>query len=597
MLDSFFSNKCQAYVDENGRALTGAALEAARHDPNARRCGHSVPLRAKFCSKCHSPAPKAWWRCGSCGKWIGQESENCPHCGHTQDLSSRISLDNGHWRKGDDVFAQRVELNDVAAMFTRGLVISEGQCAILLGNGCVADVLPPGKYAAADLVDLDKYAKSGDSKSLIMVDLGEIAYPVRLNGLKSKDDLNVDLECRVVVRFNPENAEKFISNLMCQRESVYVVSPFNSVVSYEAIARNYLLKELEIGVRDVCNGHTIDELFKDAALRVELEDHVKEYLKRSLYSLGLQFIRLAEVDFIGDFYDRLREMSGDVERNRRELEVKLRLDELMRDAEKRKALGADNLDDYLEQLALEKDMKDIMRADEISKIKEAFERDMAIAELETRYRKAKKEQTDVHELEKIDAEHDEELKRIQKAGEIERRQSEHAELLRQKLAEQNASLEYERIELLIQKEREQAALELASQKLDLEDKKGDIQDKHEAARAETLKELDILTRISLARTPAEMHYLMKVNAQMLRSGKDPMQLLAEAAADGNSAAAEALKNMSADKIAMLEEMRRAAQASHKEEVERLERMYNSGLEAVAKAATGNTSTNTTQIIK
>ena len=131
----------------------------------------------------------------------------------------------------------------------------------------------------------------------------------------------------------------------------------------------------------------------------------------------------------------------------------------------------------------------------------------------------------------------------------------------------------------------------------MEDKKGDIQDKHEAARAETLRELDILTRISLARTPAEMHYLMKVNAQMLRSGKDPMQLLAEAAADGNSAAAEALKNMSADKIAMLEEMRRAAQASHKEEVERLERMYNSGLEAVAKAATGNTSTNTTQIIK
>ena len=441
MLDSFFSNRCMAYVDNNGRALTGAALEAAKRDPKARRCGARVRFRAHFCRECGTPAPSAWWRCGSCGKWIGADAEACPHCGHWQNLSARISLDNGSWRKGDDVFAQRFELNDVVAMFSHGLVIEEGQCAILIRNGKVEDVLPPGRYPASELADLDDYAKSGDRKTLVMVDMTEIAYPVMASGLRSKDDLDLSLGCRVFVRFNPSCVENFLANIMSSHDYINK-EEINTSVGYDAIARNLLLAEMEIVAQDLCNEHRIDELFKDAALRNELEDRVRAQLKAKLDTAGLCFIRLAEVDFHGGVYERLREMSGDIEKRRRELEMQLRLNELTADAQKRKTLGEDNLDDYLEQMALEKDIKDIVRADEISRIKESFDRDRAIAELELRYQKAKKEQTDVHELEKLDAAHDEELKKIQKNGELERRQAEHAELLRQRLAAESARFSF-----------------------------------------------------------------------------------------------------------------------------------------------------------
>ncbi|MBQ9447861.1 MAG: hypothetical protein IJU61_14770 [Victivallales bacterium] len=592
MLDSFFSNKCCAYVDEYGRALTGKALAAAKVNPKVRRCGARVRLRAKVCRECGSPAPNAWWRCGACGKWIGADAESCPHCGHRQNPSARINLDNGVWRKGDDVFAQRFELNDVAAMFNRGLVVEEGQCAILLRDGKVEDVLPPGRYPASDLADLDGYAKSGERKALVMVDMAELAYPAMVSGLRSKDDLDLSLVCRVFVRFDPKYAENFLGNIMSGHGYVDK-EEVNASVSYDAVARNLLLVEVETAAQDVCNAHRIDELFKDPALRNELEDRVRNQLKEKLEAAGLGFVRLTEVDFHGGAYERLREMSGDVEKRRRELELQLRLDELATDAEKRKALGADNLDDYLEQLALEKEMKAIVRGDEVARVKEAFDRDRALADLELRFQKAKKEQTDVHELEKIDAQHDEELKKIQKDGELDRRQAEHAELLRQRLVEQDAALKYESVEIEIQKMQQEAALALADKKLDLKDKQNRIDEAHEQARADMLKTLDILTRISLAKTPAEMHYLMKAYQAQLRSGMDPMKLLADAAAQGNAAAGEALRNMSADKIALLEEWRRSDKETAKENMDRLERMHEKSVEALSKAS----SNNTTQIIK
>ena len=592
MLDNFFSNRCMAYVDNNGRALTGAFLEAAKHNPKARRCGARVRLFARFCRECGSPAANAWWRCGSCGKWIDATAEVCPQCGHRQNLSARICLDNGSWRKGDDVFAQRFELNDVAAMFSRGLVIEEGQCAILIRNGKVEDVLPPGRYPAEELADLDDYAKSGDRKVLVMVDMAEIAYPVMAYGLRCKDDLDLNLGCRVFVRFDPSCAENFLANVMSSHDYINK-EEINVSVRYDVIARNLLLDELEIVAQDMCNEHRIDELFKDAGLRNELEDRVREQLKEKLKAVGLCFVRLADVDFHGGVYDRLREISGDVETRRRELEIQLRLEELTSDAQKRKALGADNLDDYLKQLALEKGMKHVIRLDEIARVREAFNRDRAIADLELRYQKAKKEQTDVHELEKLDAAHDEELKKIQKDGELERRRAEHAELLRQRLAEQNAALEYERVEIEIQKMQAEAALELANKKLDFKDKQKHVEEAHDQARADMLKSLDILTRISMAKTPAEMHYLMKANRDLLHQGMDPMQLLADAAAQGDTAAGEALKNMSADKIALLEEWRRSERETAKENMDRLERLHEKSVEALSKA----NSSNTTQVIK
>lgn len=587
MFGNWFTNKCQAYVGSDGRALSGPALDAAKRDPKARRCGARVKVRAKFCRSCGSPAPGGWWRCGGCGKWIGNESETCSHCGHTQNAASRINLDNGVWRKGDDVFAQRFELNDVEALLKNGLVIQEGQCAILLADGRIAEVLPPGRYPAAELVDMEDYFKSGGRKALVMVELAEISFPVLCSGMRSREDMDLDLTCSVVLRFNPECAEEFLANVMGNR--VYVSSDdVNAVLGYDDLARNLLLVEVEIAAKDLCNEHTVDDLFKDPQLRVALEDRIAGQLKRNLDAAGLQFVRLTEVEFHGTMFERLREISGDVERKRRELEFQLRADELARDSAKRAALGDGEVQDYLDQLAHEKDIKDYVRAREMARLNETWERDRAISELNLKYEQARKELTDTSELETLQAEHDEALKAIVQDGELERRRKEHDELLRQRLAEQTASIDCERTEIEIQKMRSAAALELAGKKQALEKQQKADDREHEAERARTLSGLggDIMTRISLAKDPVEAHFLMKAFKAMQRDGKDPMQLLAEAAADGNTDAAAALVNLSNDRIGMLEEVRKAERGMSEQQAERMERMFNKAADALSGKNSG-----------
>ncbi len=590
---NFFTNKCQAYVGEDGRALSGPALEAAKKDPKAKRCGTNVKVRARFCRTCGSPAPGGWWRCGACGKWIGNESAVCSHCGHTQNAASRVDLDNGVWRKGDDVFAQRFELNDIEKLLDRGLIIQEGQCAILLKNSVIEEVLPPGHYPKTELIDISSYFKSGERKSLVMVDLSEITFPIMCTGLRSKEDMDLNLTCSVLLSFDPELAREFMTNIMGSR--VYIsTDDINAVLGYDDIARNLLLAEVEIATRDVCNTHSIDDLFKNPELRINLEDAIAIQLKRNLDAAGLKFIRLSEVEFHGAMFEHLRQMSGEIEHKRREIEFQLRADQLVKDSSKREAMSEADIEDYLDQLAHEKDIKDYIRAQEMARLNETFERDRTISELNLKYEQAKKELTDISELEKLQATHDEALKGILQDGELVRRHKEHAELLRQRLEEQNASLDYERIEIEIQTMRHNAALQAAKDQQELEKIQKANEREDEAKRAQTLAGLDIMTRISLAKTPAEAHYLLETLKATQRDGKDPMQLLAEAAADGNSDAAAALANLGNDKIAILNDARKTERELLEKNQEMLERMFNKTTDALAK---NNSTNSTTQIIK
>ena len=95
-----FADKCQALIDvDTGKALSGQALEAARKNRKAKRCGYRVKKAAKGCSKCGSPAPGGWTRCPKCGKWVGNESDFCWHCRTALHPADRTTLSDGIWQK------------------------------------------------------------------------------------------------------------------------------------------------------------------------------------------------------------------------------------------------------------------------------------------------------------------------------------------------------------------------------------------------------------------------------------------------------------------------------------------------------------------
>ena len=353
MIDSWFTNKCMTLVGVNGRALSGEAQEAAEFaiqeakkanhkvwtdrngcfyhkeprffasaepllDRNGNRiqiCGKDVHVRAKFCSKCGGTAPGAWWRCGGCGQKVGSESNTCPHCGRTMNVSKRFDISNGCWCRSAEIIAERFDIQDIASLLQNGFNIQESQKAILLEGGAITKVLDAGIYHTPDLENNDK-----GNISLVMVDCGEFSIPVCVEDIFTWDNLKTDLHTEIVLRFDPDNTQNFMTNLMgktlCLQEEA-----LTSSLGYDEIAHN-ILGEIDGSARDFCSGKALDDLFKNMGTRLLLEDRLALQLQRHLSSLGLSFVRIKNVEFESELFAKLRDTSGELEAERRTSELK-----------------------------------------------------------------------------------------------------------------------------------------------------------------------------------------------------------------------------------------------------------------------------------
>lgn len=611
MFEKWFANKCLAIVGDDGLALSGLALENAQKNHLTKRCDYLVNRRAKFCSRCGSLTPGGWWRCGSCNQWIGNESQRCPRCGKQQNVSARLDLADGVWQKGDDVFAQRFESLDVQTLMQKGLSIQEGQCAILLEGGAFADVLPPGHYPPEEIVGLQEYLQSNRQKSFVIVDLAEILFPVMVDGLRTKEDMPVDLTCVVVVKFDHEPLVESLDNLMENRtgpdyENVarHLIADIDTTVkdfqehpikflanlmgnstelSYDDVAR-LLIADIDAAARDFCNQQKIDDLFKNPRLRIDLEDHIAEQLRRNLDAVGLRFIRLKEVEFHGKIFEHLRAVSGDIEVKRREMEFQLRAAELADDATKRKAVSENEMHDLLRQLAQEKHIQDGLRDQEIARLEEIW-----------KFERAKAEQDAENAFEKGDVLHANELKSLEQDGEIERRQKEHKVLIEQRLAEQNAALTYEQIEVQIQKMKVEAEQEATLGWINIQLRKQRGLQELEIERAKAYQGLDIQALVAAIDDPNRAEHILRLNEANLQARMTPELLLAAAAARGVPEAAAALAAMNSDKQALIEKSKAENAEVYEKMLQMSQEMFNKAADAMAKGNAAQPTT--TQIIK
>ncbi len=624
MIENWFTNRCMTLVGASGRALTGesrdvaeAALTAARAvgkkvwtdrggsfytkerklfaraeplvDQNGnpvRICGHRVKLKAKFCSKCGGAAPGGWWRCGGCGKMIGNESMTCPHCGRRQNPSLRFNLADGNWRKGEEIFAERFELTDVAVVMSKGVNVQESQRVILLESGAVTDVLGAGFYQAANL---NPESQVGD-RSIVMVDNAEFSIPVCVEGVRTKDDIEADLHVVLTLRFDPRGAKEFMCNLM--GESLYLRDDaLTASLGYDEVA-HCLLQDVDGSARNFCNTQDVSALFKDADCRIRLEDCIAERLTRNLSSIGMQFVRLKEVEFESEVFARLREMAGQVEEKRREIEFMKRADELANDATRREAMNESAMEDYMAQLAHEKGIKDDLRVQEVERIRDQWDFDREYLELEHENNLDDLQQKRQLARDERDAEHDERVRDLRHRKELERR-----------IAEQNSSLEFMKVEALIQ----EAKLAIERKKVVAEQEstagwariKQQNQAFKQGQKIELMKAaqgVDLKALLMAEEDPEKREHLLRLHEQEQQSRMTPELLLAAAAARGNAAAAEALTRMNRSQIDAIERSKAENREIYERMLQMNEREFNQATDSMAKNASGTGNT-TTQIIK
>ena len=594
MFLSWFTNKCEAYVDENGRALHGQAFEEAKRNRKARKCGNLVRLGAKVCRFCGAPAPGAGWTCGNCGAKISNKTQFCTECGAPQDSEGRQNLVGDVWRPSPNVFAQRFELNAFKNILERGLDIQDGQAAILLVGGETTDILPPGHYSIDDLGAFKEAGRTGKSRSIVMVRLIELEFPIRVCGLLTKEGMDAELICSVIVQFNHNRALEFMSNVM--GNPAYVSGDVQSCrLSFESIASNILMGELEIAAKDFCNRNSANEIFLDPEKRVALSNEMSKVLTGQLDKSGFIFHRLAKVEFLGPVFEMLRRNEGELEVKRREMEFQLRAQALGNEQEKRASKEGMEHETYLKQLAQEMKISDALRDQELARLKEADDLERAKATLEFKFQTAKKELQDTAELKKLQLEHDEELKTMEQNGDILRRQTEHDEQLRERIEEQKAALEHSRIEAEIQKIKSDAVHARTLELLEEERLNKEIEREHEMSRVEYLKDADWKTLLATAKTNAEREQILDVIKLEQQQHLTPEQILAIGASKGISGASDALVAMVRDRENRSgEELDRVMQLTDKY-MQAFERITVRGMESSAEAAKGSNAT--TQVIK
>jgi len=599
MMESWFTTKCMALVGKNGRALSGEALEAAEAaltaakqagkklwtDKNGyfyfkeprlfassqslldaagnpvRICGRLVNNKANFCSKCGSPAPGGWWRCGGCGHHIGNESQTCPHCGRSHDTSKRLDLVDGRWNKAEEIFAERFEMTDVAQLLEKGLNVEESQCAVLLEGGAVKDVLSAGFYQAADI----SAPENTGNRSIVMVDNAEYSLSICVEALRTKDDIKADLHTSIILRFDKDHAREFMQNLMGSSLLLHN-DTITAALGYDEIAHT-LLQGVDRSVREFCNNETVSDLFRSAELRLRLEDYISSNLARNLASIGMIFVRLKEVEFESEIFEKLREMSGQVEAKRREIEFMQRADELANDATRREAMSEYEMEDYMNQLAHEKGIKDDLRKQEIERLRRDWQK-----------QQEKDELSHQHDLADLHQERD----------------------LRRRIEEQKNSLEYMQVETQIQslklemeKKKTQAEQEATEGWLKIKQQKQAFNQNQKIEMMKAASGADLKAMLMAEDDPDKREQLLKMYEMDMQSRMTPELLLAAAAARGNAAAAEALSKMNQEQLAAIEKSKQENRDVYERMLQMNERMFNQTAEHLNQ----NPPTNTTQIIK
>lgn len=619
MFEKLFYKTCTALVNKEGdEALSGEALKAAEaaltearrngykiwSDPNGyvyirkrglfapavqltdangnfvRICGMPVNNRAKFCSKCGAPSPHGWWKCGGCGKMIGNDSQKCPHCGREQNIQLRGDLADGIWKKPEDIFAERFEFPDVAPLLGKGLNVQESQCAILLQGGAVTETLAPGFYEIPD-VDNPTGEEAGH-KSLVMVDNSEFVLPVCVEKVRTSDDIAADLHLVSALRFSTENAKDFMCNLMGGSLLLHA-DTVTSALGYDEIA-HAVLQTVDAAARDFCNTVTISELFKDADIRLNLENHIEKVLNRNIGAMGLKFVRLKEAEFESEAFDKLREMSGQVEAKRREIEFMRRADELANDATRREAQGEFEMEEFIAQLAHDKKVKDELRDQELERIRMQWELKKKIEALSMQKGADRDEAL-------LDAQNEEKILSMRHKAELDRR-----------IEAQKSTLEYMQIELQIQEikieiERKKTLAEQDATRVWIEikqQKKSFDQDK-KIEMINAAKGADMRALLMAEDDPEKRAHLLQLYEQELQSKMTPELLLAAAAARGNPAAAEALNRMNCDQLEAIERSKQENKDVYERILHLNKEMFTEALESLAKSCAQPAPT--TQIIK
>lgn len=458
-------------------------------------CHNKVRKTARFCNHCGTAAPGGWWKCPSCKKWIGNDSQYCPHCNTPLYPEQRADLAGGVWQKEHARFAERFEVGDVKRILVDGLQIQEGTVAILLDAGRVSDVLSAGRHTPDGVLRKINWFGNPPPRSVIMVDAGEIAVPVSVEGLRTADPFPIEFYGEVIVRFKGDKdaARAFISNFMKE----------NRTLEYADIS-NRIQPHVMTALSDMCATTTLEDLVRDPERRIRLHERMTTELKAEFEACGIEVVRVSSAEFTGDEYEDFIEKRSELDIERRAIEYRTELRKMTDQESMSQYKDMDALRQYKETIDHEYRVSDETRKREFELLKREWEHDDIrhnyLLELEAQEQKhiVEKNETD-HKIliNKLEAE----ARWWEQVGDAETAAKVREIASRQQIKEETDWLEVKRL-------------------------KQDLEMQRKAKAAEILKSMTFEQMLAFEDDPEKREDLIKLHHMQLQSKMSAQQILA-----------------------------------------------------------------------
>lgn len=480
-----FFDSCDALIDpQTGRALTGEALANAQQDPKWPRCKNRVSKRARFCNACGKAAPGGWWKCPSCGKWIGNDSRFCPHCNQPLYPEDRAAMAGGVWRKEPELFAQRFEVGDVKRLLREDLQVQEGTCAIVMDGGRVHGILESGRHNPDSLARRINWFGDPPPRSVVLVHVGEVAVPMHIEGLRTSEHFPIEFYGELMLRFkgDKESARMFVANVLGS----------NRFCTFKEISDRFV-SGVRVAVDEMCVTSTVEDLVRDPDRRIRLQERMSARLREDLAANGLELVRVSSAEFTGDEYETCAEQLGDLDIKRRETEYRAAL---------RRMADKETMDQYRD-------------ADSLRAYKETIDHEYRVSR-ETRDRE--------FELLKREYEHDDanyrrlvEIEDVEHSIKVERLKAEARRLESIGDAETAAKIR------IIAQETEKKVSDMA---LDLRERETKIEAERKAADAARRKSMPIEELLADIDDVVQREHMLELYKMKLQAGMTPDQILA-----------------------------------------------------------------------
>ncbi len=337
-------------------------------------CRRPILRTASFCRHCGTPATHADTNCGRCGSTIGSTAKFCWKCGADQSELGKERLFNNRWVREEEDYAIRIQECDVKGFLNKGLIVEHGTSALIFQQGRFCGTVDPGRYDVNGFLKRVNHFNQTTPTSVVLIDAGDVTLHLDALKLHSREQVDVDASFKAVVCLR--EPERFYTNAFKGR----------NILSVGYLAGS-LADEIRGALQTYVGGHSVEDLYGNTALRPEVERQMQLAVEPILERIGLEMVQLRFVDFFCPTYDPIRERESElyVETRNADIDIdRLKLTQRLRKEESAEKMSqiktASDLEDFLRQTEHELGLKDLIRDDEMDRLKRQFEqnREMAI---------------------------------------------------------------------------------------------------------------------------------------------------------------------------------------------------------------------------